>query len=56
MKLKKLFQMKNLKLSNKKYLLVILFYLFFGFAAQSQELVDIWGIDKKKTSENLDVI
>ena len=48
--------MKNLKLLNKKYLSVILFYLFFGFTAQSQEPVDIWNIEEKKPLENLDVI
>ena len=48
--------MKNLKLLNKKYLLVILFYLFFEVAAQSQEPIDIWNIEEKKTNENFDVI
>ena len=48
--------MKNLKLLNKKYLSFILFYLFFGLAAQSQEPIDIWNIEKKKTGENTDVI
>ena len=54
--MKKLFQMKNLKLLNKKYLLLILFYLFFGFTAQSQEPVDIWNIEEKKTTENIDIV
>jgi len=44
--------MKNLKLLNKKYLLVILFYLFFGLTAQSQEPIDIWNVDKKKIIES----
>ena len=48
--------MKNLKLLNKKYLSIILFYLCFGFVAQSQEAIDIWNIEEKKTSENIDVI
>ena len=48
--------MKNLKLLNKRYLLVILYYLFFGPAVQSQEPIDIWNIDEKKTIENIDVI
>ena len=48
--------MKNLKLSNKKYLSAILFYLFFGIAVQSQEPVDIWNIDEKKTTVNIKVI
>ena len=53
--MKKLFQMKNLKLLNKKYLSVILFYLLFAHSAQSQEPVDIWNIEKKNT-ESVDVI
>ena len=48
--------MKNLKLLNKKYLSIILFYLFFGFAAQSQEPIDIWNIEEKKVTENANVI
>ena len=54
--MKKLFQMKNLKLLNKKYLFVILYCLFFGLAAQSQEPIDIWNIEEKKTNENTGVI
>ena len=53
--MKKLFQMPNLKLLNKKYLTAILFYLFFGLAVNSQEPVDIWSIEEKKTSENFDI-
>jgi len=48
--------MKNLKLLNKKYLSIILFYLFFGIGAQSQEPIDIWNIDEKKNDENIDII
>jgi len=48
--------MKNLKLLNKNYLSVILFYFIFGFAAQSLEPIDIWNIEEKKETENLDVI
>ncbi|WP_415304085.1 hypothetical protein [Candidatus Pelagibacter sp. Uisw_090] len=48
--------MKKLKLLNKKYLSVIIFYLFFGLAAQSQEPVDIWNIDEKKTTKIIDEI
>ena len=48
--------MKNLKLLNKKYLLLILFCLFFGFATQSQEAVDIWNIEEKETDEKVDII
>ena len=53
--MKKLFQMKNSKLLNKKYLLVILFALFFGLTAQSQEPIDIWNIEEKKATENIGV-
>ena len=43
--------MKNLKLLNKKYLSII-FFLFFGFASQSQEPADIWNVEvKQKTDE-----
>ena len=48
--------MKNLKLLNKKYLSVTLFCLFFGLAAQSQEPIDIWNIEEKKTTVDTDVI
>ena len=54
--MKKSFQMKNLKLLNKKYLSFILFCLFFGFTVQSQEPIDIWNIEEKKATENLDTI
>ena len=47
--------MKNLKLLNKKYLSIILFYLFFALATQSQEPIDIWNIEKNNT-ESIDVI
>jgi hypothetical protein len=47
--------MKNLKLLNKKYLSIIIFYLFFGLDAQSQEPVDIWNIEEKKTTESIDI-
>jgi len=48
--------MKNLKLLNKKYLLFILFYLFFGFTTYSQEPIDIWNIEEQKTIENINII
>ena len=44
--------MKNLKLLSKNYFFVILFSLFFGFVANSQEPVDIWAVDEKKPEEN----
>ena len=54
--MKKLFQMKNLKLLNKKYLSFILFYLFFGTSVQSQEPIDIWDIEDNKIIENIEII
>ena len=54
--MKKLFQMKNLELLNKKYFSIIFFCLFFGSTTQSQELVDIWKIEGKKTNEDSNVI
>ena len=50
--------MKNLKLLNKKYLSIILFFLLFGLATESQEPIDIWKtqeqekIEKNSTTEN----
>jgi len=43
--------MRNLKLLNRKYLLTILFSLFFGFTSQSQEPVDIWNVEETKPVE-----
>ena len=54
--MKKLFQMKNLKLLNKKYLSVILFYLLFGLNAQSEDPIDIWNIEEKKINKNISII
>jgi hypothetical protein len=48
--------MKNLKLLSKNYFLVILFSLFFGFATNAQEPVDIWNIGEKKPEENTNPI
>ena len=48
--------MKKLKLLNKKYLLVILFYLLLCFTSYAQEPIDIWNVEGKKTTENIDVI
>ena len=48
--------MKQLKLLNKKNLSVILIYLLFGIATQSQEPIDIWNIEEKKTTENNNII
>jgi hypothetical protein len=49
--LKRLFQMKNSKLLNKKNLSIILFFAFFGFESQSQEPVDIWNVEVKSKDE-----
>ena len=40
--------MRNLKLLNKKYLSIVLFFLFFGFSVESQEPIDIWNLEEKK--------
>ena len=48
--------MKNLKLLSKNFFLVILFSLFFGFTANSQEPVDIWEVGEKKPEENTTTI
>ncbi|MDA9654460.1 hypothetical protein N9T13_02520 [Candidatus Pelagibacter sp.] len=48
--------MKNLKLLSKNYFLVILFSLFFSFATNSQEPVDIWEVGEKKPKENTNLI
>ena len=43
--------MINLKLLNKKYLSII-FIIFIGFSSFSQEPIDIWKVEEKKSSEN----
>jgi len=48
--------MKNLKLLSKNYFLVVLFSLYFGFATNSQEPVNIWEVGEKKTEENITLI
>ena len=52
--LKKLYQLKILKLLNKKNLSIILsFFFFFTLKAYSTEPVDIWNIETNKiTTEN----
>ena len=49
--MKKLYQMKILKLLNKKYLLIILtfFFLFISKLYSEEEPIDIWNIDLKKS-------
>ena len=48
--------MQNLKLLNKKYLPIILFYIFFGFNAQSQEPIDIWNQEEKIIIQEKDIV
>ena len=48
--------MKNLKLLNKKYLLIILFFLSLGLSAQSQEPVDIWSMENTSITIFISVI
>ena len=48
--------MKNLKLLNKNYLSVILFYVVFGLTAQSEEPIDIWNTEEKITTKKVDVV
>ena len=45
--------MKNLKLLNNKNLSIILIFLLFGFETQSQEPVDIWGVEIKPKTEKV---
>tara|TARA_B100000767_G_scaffold266547_1_gene284078 strand:- start:452 stop:2212 length:1761 start_codon:yes stop_codon:yes gene_type:complete len=44
--------MKSLRLLNKNFLLIVISFLFFGFATQSQEPVDIWNVEAKSTTED----
>ena len=44
--------MKSLRLLNKNFLLIVISFLFFGFATQSQEPVDIWNVEVKSTTED----
>jgi hypothetical protein len=47
--------MNKLKLLNRKYLSITLFF-FLGLAAQSQEPVDIWKLEKEKKVEEVSII
>ena len=47
--------MRNLKLLNKKILSIILLFSLFGSVAQSQEPVDIWNVEDKQKTEDLDI-
>ena len=44
--------MKNLKLLNKRILLIIIFFLHLSFGLQSQEPADIWSIETEKKTKN----
>ena len=44
--------MKSLRLLNKNFLLIVISFLFFGFATQSQEPVDIWNVEAKSKTED----
>ena len=48
--------MKKLKLLNKKYLSVILFFFFWGTALQSEEPIDIWNIERKDINKEIKII
>jgi hypothetical protein len=43
--------MRILKLLNKKYLSIIIIFLLFGFNAYTADPVDIWKLEKKKSTE-----
>ena len=44
--------MKNLKLLNKRILLIIIFFLHLSLGLQSQEPADIWSIETEKKTKN----
>ena len=48
--------MRISKLLNKNYLSITLVFLIFAFSAHSEDPVDIWNIEEKKSSENKIVI
>ena len=47
--------MKILRLLNKKFLSILIIFLFCGFFVNSQEPVDIWQVEDKELKENKDV-
>ena len=51
--LKKLSQMKNLKLLNRKCFIIFLFSFFISLNVQSQEPIDIWSIEEKSNTNNV---
>ena len=48
--------MQKLKLLNKSYLSIIIFFFSSGFALQSQEPIDIWNVEEKQQTENASII
>ena len=51
--LKKLSQMKNLKLLNRKCFIIFLFFFFISLNVQSQEPIDIWSIEEKSNTNKV---
>ena len=51
--LKKLSQMKNLKLLNRKCFIIFLFSFFISLNVQSQEPIDIWSIEEKSNTNKV---
>ena len=51
--LKKLSQMKNLKLLNRKCFIIFLFSFLISLNVQSQEPIDIWSIEEKSNTNNV---
>ena len=51
--LKKLSQMKNLKLLNRKCFLIFLLSFFISLNVQSQEPIDIWSIEEKSDNNKV---
>ena len=43
--------MKTLKLLNKEFFLIIIFFLLSTFLNAEEQPVDIWNVDKKKANE-----
>ena len=51
--LKKLSQMKNLKLLNRKCFIIFLFSFFISLNVQSQEPIDIWSIEENSNTNKV---
>ena len=51
--LKKLSQMKNLKLLNRKCFIIFLFFFLISLNVQSQEPIDIWSIEEKSNTNKV---